>query len=284
MTLPDPALFQEAVMRYRSAVRRAGLLLVACSSLVPVLLAQPVATPRPWVGREKEIEEYIKVAEVESIKDIGLGVTKPQKATLKPGGPIEAIAWKHIPPKRYQGYWESYKSEIAAYELDKLLGLGMIPPTVEKRYKGDLGAAIMWCPDVKSFKDTGGPPKNIPPQQVLRWNKQIIRTKMFDNLIYNMDPNLGNWLVDPNWNLILIDHTRSFTTEKKMTHEDMKRIDSELWAKMEALTEESLLAALGEWIGKREIRSMLERRDKMREIIANLVKTTEGGEAAVFVK
>jgi len=119
---------------------------------------------------------------------------------------------------------------------------------------------------------------------VLRWNKQIIRTKMFDNLIYNMDPNLGNWLVDPNWNLILIDHTRSFTTEKKMTHEDMKRIDPELWAKMEALTEESLLAALGEWIGKREIRSMLERRDKMREIIANLVKTTEGGEAAVFVK
>jgi hypothetical protein len=284
MTLPDPALFQEAVMRYRSAVRRAGLLLVACSSLVPVLLAQPAAAPRPWVGREKEIEEYIKVAEVESIKDIGLGVTKPQKATLKPGGPIEAIAWKHIPPKRYQGYWESYKSEIAAYELDKLLGLGMIPPTVEKRYKGDLGAAIMWCPDVKSFKDTGGPPKNIPPQQVLRWNKQIIRTKMFDNLIYNMDPNLGNWLVDPNWNLILIDHTRSFTTEKKMTHEDMKRIDTELWAKMEALTEESLQAALGEWIGKREIRAMLERRDKMREIIANLVKTTEGGEAAVFVK
>ncbi len=271
-------------MRHRSALRRAGLLLVACSSFVPVLLAQPASQPRPWTGREKEIEEYIKVAEIESIKDIGIGVTKPQKATLKPGGPIEAIAWKHIPPKRYQGYWESYKSEIAAYELDKLLGLGMIPPTVEKRYKGDLGAAIMWCPEVKSFKDTGGPPKNIPPQQVLRWNRQIIRTKMFDNLIYNMDPNLGNWLVDPGWNLILIDHTRSFTTEKKMTHEDMKRIDTELWAKMEALTEESLQAALGEWIGKREIRAMLERRDKMREIIANLVKSTDGGEAAVFVK
>ena len=269
-------------MRYRSALRRAGLLLVACSSFVPVLLAQPASQPRPWIGREKEIEEYIKIAEVESIKDIGIGVTKPQRAMLKPGGPIEAIAWKHIPPKRYQGYWESYKSEIAAYELDKLLELGMIPPTVEKRYKGDLGAAIMWCPEVKSFKDTGGPPKNIPPQQVLRWNKQIIRTKMFDNLIYNMDPNLGNWLVDPGWNLILIDHTRSFTTEKKMTHEDMKRIDPELWAKMEALTEESLQAALGEWIGKREIKAMLERRDKMREIIANLVKTTAGGEAAVF--
>jgi hypothetical protein len=107
---------------------------------------------------------------------------------------------------------------------------------------------------------------------------------MFDNLIYNMDPNLGNWLVDQDWNLILIDHTRSFTGEKKMAHEDMKRIDPVLWEKMEGLTEESLQAALGEWVGKREIKAMIERRDKMREIIANLVKTTAGGEAAVFVK
>ena len=34
------------------------------------------------------------------------------------------------------GYWESYKSEIAAYELDKLLGMDMVPPSVEKRVEG----------------------------------------------------------------------------------------------------------------------------------------------------
>ncbi|MGH9312157.1 MAG: hypothetical protein ACRD1S_03055 [Vicinamibacterales bacterium] len=278
-------------MRCRSALRRAALLLVAFISFAPSVFAQTAAVPaaagsepgaKTWIGREKEFEDYIKTAEIVSIKDIPIGVTKPQKAILKPGGPVEAIAWKYIPPKRYQGYWESYKSEIAAYELDKLLGLGMVPPTVEKRHKGELGAAIMWCPETKSFKDTGGVPKNIPPQQLLRWNKQIIRTKMFDNLIYNMDPNLGNWLVDPAWNLILIDHTRSFTTDKKMAHEDMGRIDVELWEKMQALTEESLNAALGEWIGKREVKAMIERRDKMRDIIAKLVK--DKGEAVVFVK
>jgi hypothetical protein len=31
-----------------------------------------------------------------------------------------------IKPGRYSGHWESYKSEIAAYELDKFFGLGMI--------------------------------------------------------------------------------------------------------------------------------------------------------------
>jgi hypothetical protein len=278
-------------MRHRIALGRVALLLLACASFATSVFAQAVPSAigsehgsKIWLGREKEIEDYIKTAEIVSMKDIPVGVTKPQKATLAPGGPVEAIAWKFLPPGRKQGYWESYKSEIAAYELDKLLGLGMVPPTVERRYKGDLGAAIMWCPEIQSFKDMGGPPKNVPPQQVARWNKQLIRAKMFDNLIYNMDPNLGNWLVDKQWNLILIDHTRSFTTDKKMAHEDMRRIDPELWQKMEALTEESLQAALGEWIGKREIRAVLERRDKMREIIAKLVKDTPGGEAAVFVK
>ena len=97
-------------------------------------------------------------------------------------------------------------------ELDKLLDLQMIPPTVEKRVKGELGAAVMWVKPVRSFKELGGPP-TPPPTYQAKWNRQLLRAKMFDCLIYNKDPNLGNWLVDPAWNLILIDHTRSFTSD-----------------------------------------------------------------------
>jgi hypothetical protein len=233
-----------------------------------------------WEGRNQEIEEYLKTAEVQKTEDIGVGVTKPKKAELAPGGPVDKMAWKAIKPGRYQGYWESYKSEIAAYELDKLLGLDMIPPTVEKRVGGDLGAAVMWASPTKSFKEMGGPP-TPPPAKIPAWNRQMIRAKMFDNLIYNKDPNLGNWLVDPSWNLILIDHTRSFTEGKQMVHE-MGRIDVELWDKMKALDEASLTTALGQWIGKGEIKSLLERRDEMQKVIDKLVASK--GEAAVMVR
>ena len=87
---------------------------------------------------------------------------------------------------------------------------------------------------------------------------------MFDNLIGNLDPNLGNWLVDPAWNLIVIDHTRAFTPTRNLYH-DLVNVDQELWDKMKALDEAGLTTALGEWLDKAAIRGILQRRDKMQE-------------------
>ena len=242
--------------------------------------AAEAASAKTWLDRREALEDYLKIADVVKMEDIGLGVTKPRRAYLAPGGLIDRMAWKTIRPGIHSGYWESYKSEIAAYELDKLLGLEMIPPTVERRVQGDLGAAVMWVAPIKSFKDLGGPP-SAPAAKLAAWSRQLIRAKMFDNLICNIDPNLGNWLVDPAWNLILIDHTRSFTTKKDMVHE-LTRIDRELWDRMKTLTVESLTPALEKWIGGREIRAIIERRDRMQAVIDKLVDTK--GEAAVFVR
>jgi hypothetical protein len=239
-----------------------------------------VASSKTWLDRRQALEDYLKVADVVKMEEIGLGVTRPRRAYLAPGGLVDRMAWKTITPGIHEGFWESYKSEIAAYELDKLLGLEMIPPTVERRVKGEVGAAVMWISPVKSFKELGGPP-SAPPDKLAVWSRQLIRTKMFDNLICNIDPNLGNWLVDPAWNLILIDHTRSFTTKSDMVHV-LTRIDRELWDRMKALTIESLTTVLEKWIGKREIRAIIERRDRMQGVIDKLVATK--GEAAVFVE
>jgi hypothetical protein len=235
---------------------------------------------KTWVGNETAVEEYLKTAKITKIENIGTGVTNPKRAYLEPGGLCESMAWKPIRPGMYQGYWESYKAEIAAYQIDKLLDLHMIPPTVERRIDGDKGAAVMWASPTKSFKELGGLP-SAPPQHFASWNRQIVDAKMFDDLIGNRDPNLGNWLVDPAWNLILIDHTRALTNTKDRPHQ-LTRIDRELWDKMNALTEESLTAAVGEWLGKGEIKAILERRTKMQEDIDKLVK--KNGEAAVFIQ
>ena len=226
---PDNSLGKEQVIR---ALRHASVLLIAVSvlvaAIVPAVAQQAVPeSARTWIGRAEQIEQFIREAEVVDIKDIGTGVTNPKRAELAPGGLVARIAFKPIRPGNYHGHFESYESEIVAYELDKLLGLGMTPPTVEKRIAGDLGAAVMWAAPTRSFTEFGGPP-TAPAAQMARWNYQLIRAKMFHNLIYNKDPNLGNWLVDPAWNLILIDNSRAFTTATRMVHE-LTRVDQNLW-------------------------------------------------------
>jgi hypothetical protein len=93
---------------------------------------------------------------------------------------------------------------------------------------------------------------------------------MFDNLINNKDPNLGNWLVDPAWNVILMDHTRAFASGKDMVHE-MNRIDKELWERMLALDVDTLKGALEPWLDGGQVKNFLARRDRMKKEIEKMV-------------
>ena len=255
--------------------------------LSPAARAQQTAAPAPesaktWIGRAAEMEDYLRTAKIVKMEETSVGVTRPRRAYLEPGGPVDSMTWKPIRPGVSGGFFESYRSEIAAYELDKLLGLEMVPPTVEKRVEGDLGAAVMWATPTKSFAQMGGKGAPTPPPIfVAKFSRELVRAKMFDNLIANIDPNLGNWLVDPSWNVILIDHSRTLTTNTRLVHK-MAHIDRELWEKMQALTEPQLKAAIGKWLGDREIRALLERRRKLGKEIDKLVKAS--GPDAVFLK
>lgn len=237
------------------------------------------ASAKVWVGRAAEYENFLKTAEIVRMEAIPVGVTKPFRCYFAPGGLVESMALKTIRPGRQAtGDWESYKSEMAAYELDKLLDLQMIPPTVEKRVKSDLGAAVMWVSPTQSFKQMGGPP-TPPVEHIESWNRQMAKAKMFDNLINNRDPNLGNWLVDPAWNLILIDHTRAFAPGKDMVHK-LNRIERGLWERMLKLELASLQAALDPHLGGGQIKDILRRRDRMKLEIDKMVAAK--GEAEVF--
>ena len=269
-----------AMRRTTRVTMLVGLLALVWVSSVAAQDPEAVSA-KTWIGHEAEIEAFMKTAEILGLEDIPVGVTNPEVAELAPGGPVDKFAWKAIQPGIYNGFYESYKAEIAGYELDKLLGLGMVPVTIERRIRGELGAAIMWAAPTENFKELGGVP-SPPTRHIGYWTIQLIRAKMFDNLIYNRDPNEGNWLKDPAWNLMLIDHSRSFTPDDDMTHEDMTRVDRYLWERMQLLDEPILTEALGEWLSDREIEAILERRDRMGEIIDELV--AENGEAAVLIR
>ena len=230
---------------------------------------------KTWVGHGAEIERHLQSAEIVRMEAIGTGVTKPQRAHLAPASPFESLVWKPLAPGMRGGYQESYKSEIAAYELDKLLALNMVPPAVERRIDGDAGAAIMWLDGTKSVKERGGKVPTGP-----QFGRPLRVMQMFDNLIGNADRNAGNILVDGANNVILIDHSRAFITSDKLPWK-FERVDAELWAKFKSLTTQQLKTTLSQWLDEEAIRAMIDRRDRMAREVDTL--TAKKGAAAVVI-
>lgn len=255
---------------------RVVLVLIVATSVVS---AQKAST-LPWLEAADEIADYIRTAAIDKMEDLPVGVTRPRRAFLVHGGPIHSVVVKDLKPGRKSGYWESYQSEIAAYELDRLLELNMVPPTVEKHVNGTRMSAQMFvdsCVWLKELKGQQAP--NLP-----EWNRQVHRQRVFDNLIANIDRNAGNLLVyrSPDgggWHLILVDHSRAFTTSKKVLFE-MTRIDRPLYGKLKALDAATLDTRIGHLVAE-DVRRILQRRDAIVTHFEQLARVK--GEAAVFI-
>jgi hypothetical protein len=253
------------------------------SGLSSVALAKEkqVAVPAPapnkcslnWPGAEARIEQLLVEGKVLKTEDVPIGVTKPQRATLEDGS---RFAWKPIRPGYSKGYMESYKAEIAAYKLDRMLGLHMVPPIVERKLNGLTGAAVYWVENVKGWS-VETPPQGPEPQ----WSQQLTRMKMFDLLIANIDRNQGNLIYDSDFHLFLIDHSRAFIDKRDLKNlAPLGRVDRKLWEKMQALTMADLDAGLDKWVGNTEKKALLTRRDLMAKNIAAMIK--QRGEKSVF--
>ena len=237
----------------------------------------PAATPETasgakiWIGRYQEFEEFLKTAAIAKIGDIPVGVTAPKHAFFAPGGLAGGAALKHLPSGIRSGFWESYKSEIAAYKVDRILGLNMVPPTVERRVGADLASMQLWVENCKLLKDVDQ--KASPDKDA--WAKQVWRQRTFDNLIANIDRNAGNLLVDDHWNLILIDHSRAFAQNTMPFLKEMTRIDRAFYEKLKALDEATLMRELKPWVlTAGNVRDLLKRRDKIVARFDELARET----------
>jgi hypothetical protein len=232
---------------------------------------------RTWVGHYAELEEYLRTAPVERIEEVPIGVTKPKRVFFARGGPVESATFKVLPMGRRSGYWEAHRSEVAAYELDRLLGLDMVPVTVERHVEGKLASVQLWVEGCRMIKDVDQSACPRPDE----WARQVCRQRVFDNLVANIDRNAGNILVDDAWNLILIDHSRAFGSNSIPFEKEMTRVDRELFARLKTLDEGRLMERVRPWLlSDGSVRDILKRRDK---IVARFEKLArERGEAAVF--
>jgi hypothetical protein len=238
-------------------------------------------------------EAFLETAEVVGSKQLtgAEAVTSPWVLTLKLGDVTHRGLWKNA-QGRMGGFWEGWSYEIAAYRLDKHLGLGMVPPTVERRYRGDRGSCQLWVDDCMSLKDKEAKGIKTPEVKVPGWNRAVYLQRLFDNLIANEDRHTNQILITPDWRMVLIDHSRSFRTSSRFTKgllysaknpegpKLMSELPRALVEKIKALDFATIRSAVGDYLTDEEIRAVLIRRDLILAEIDRLVKVN--GEDKVF--
>jgi len=283
------------------SVRAAGVLVLA-ALLHPVPAtacaqdaAGATAAPAPQSGlalRGAEAEAFLRTAKVVKRKALGKGITGSDQLTLSDGTATHRAVWKTIDESRrgvttYPGVGaivdaeDSYRFEIAAYELDKLVGFDLVPPTVERTISGRRGALQMWVEGATSEGERKR--RGLKPPDIDAWNAQIYRLRLFHQLTFDWDAqNIENTLFDASFRVYGVDFSRSFAGYTQVRREQLlERFSRRDLEAIRGLDEPKLREAIGKWVSVPQIRALLKRRDQILSIAE--ARVAEKGEAAVLL-
>ena len=263
--------------------------------LLTILAVQGAAVeaPIPALALTGEAAEaFLREAEILGLKKYeNEGITKPRKATLTDGTlTLHAVfkdvdtldlKWETPDGRVFLHVTDSYKHEIAMYELDKLLGLDIVPPTVERQIGREVGSLQLWVDGSMREWERKNIRKVTPPDMEA-WNNQVSTIKVYLQLIWDTDfNNISNLLVDESWRLWKIDASRAFYIDRKLRREDsLNRFSRKLLAALENLDRDELEKTLKPWLSPRQIKTLWQRRARVLELADERV--AEFGEGPVL--
>ena len=247
--------------------------------------------PLPFQSDE-EIEQFLSTAAIVSMKKIPVGVSDPRKMLLSEQGVRLHAVFKDIDQtkrnvrdttagksKTYLTWRDWYGYDIAAYHVDRLLGIDRVPPIISRTIKKTDGSVQIWLEGVITENERRE--KGFKPPDIARFNQQREIMHLFDNLVANRDSNLGNALIDRNWRLWFIDCSRCFgTSEDLLFPEAITHCERRLWKVLRELDETEATRQLAPYLSKAEISALMVRRDKLVEHIQALID--EWGEGSIL--
>lgn len=246
---------------------------IGCVTLAVQLLGIPAARAQNTPGLTiEQKEEFLRTAKIIKEKSAKKGITDTQRVTLSDGKLTHDASVQRIDEHKdvfqaqdgssEMNFKDTYKFNLAAWKLARMLGIeDMMPPYVERKLQGS-GASFSWWVDDVMMDEEDRTKKHENAPDLEAWNNEMYVVRVFDQLIFNTDRNLTNLLIDKNWHIWMIDHSRSFRIRHDLRNaQNLVKCDRALLAKMKALDQESLKKELSPYVNTEEIKGLLARRD-----------------------
>lgn len=257
-------------------IRLPALMLLTCLVIiVSAISAQEIQLS------EDQMRTFLLNAKVVNGRQVGKGIAGIYRLTLSDGKITHDAAFQSIDEYKQVmkfedgrveiNFRDSYKYDIGAYELAKLLGLSdMMPVTVPRKWQGQPGALSWWLP-VKMDEEERIK-RHIEPPDPEAWNRQMHKMRVFAQLVYDTDRNLGNVLISEDWHLWMIDFSRAFRLYSTLENvKNLTRCNRQLMEKLRQLDSKELTENTKGFLTKAEIQAVMGRREKIVAVFDALV-------------
>lgn len=230
---------------------------------------------RPDGLTDDQLEDILSNGEVVSIEDVGEGVTKPQKVVVrKDGHEVKGIFKTESTPlqggsrrqmQKMINLADRWEHEVAAYRLDRLIGLDLVPVTVRRTINGQEGSLSFWVDGL--INQLQKEEQDIPATGWCSLAEQWPLMFVFDTLVYNEDRTKQNMVYGrDDWMMYLIDHSRSFRTHRGRPTDIRSvqlKLSPMLAENLERLDYEQLNEAMAGLLVKPQVQAVIRRRDEI---------------------
>lgn len=236
----------------------------------PLFLGALIFCQPPEVSKQQnpelaELEAFLRGAKIVHVEEgADLGTTDPWKVRLDDGKAQKMAMFKHAPrcrPDSPSFMVDCYKYELAAYELSKLLGMPIVPPTVERTVMDTPGALQIFLEDCTALNQL----ESVPDTDL--FHRNMLTILVFDNLTYWQtgmdDVNEDIFFHNNDGRVCRVDFSKAFDTKHELLPEEreVRQCSESTYRALEQLDAAEVREKLAAYLTEDEIEAMLVRRD-----------------------
>jgi hypothetical protein len=261
-------------------IENLGLAALLLAGIALGLACRPQTTPAPPSPGEL-LERFLLKAPVVAVdKSLQLGRMSAWLVTLSDGKTTRQAFFKSVRRPRPALMPDSYTYELAVYELDKLLGLGLVPATVERQLDGRTGSLQVFLEGVETEKSRLR--KNLQPPDLQAYQDQLEDINLLENLTCTPRQDLGDILIQTDtWKVWRVDFSEAFMPATELLPERLiRRASRRFTSALRGWDEAQVRRKLARYLNMAELEALITRRHLILEEIDRLIR--EKGEAAVL--
>jgi len=208
------------------------------------------------------------------------GRTAADKVDLDDGETRRRAMFKTVDTRRPTQIPDSYKYELAAYALDKLLGFEKIPPMMEREIEGTKGSLQIRVENCFGLDKQQR--ENLTPPDSQAFANALEEINVFENLVYSERKELDDILIqEENWKIFRVDFSEAFEPIPDLIPEQkITRCSKTLFQNLQKLSDEVIKARLKNYLNDDEMSALFRRKALIIKTLKKMIE--EKGKRAVL--